>query len=165
MAIDILIYGSLVLFALVKYEQHTLELATIKRWKFINFIKKIEQDTTYTDEFKTTIRGMLVDSTNRFLLPRLVIFAFRLLLTKNYGNVKKDFNVEILKSKKEHQSFKKAVALLIEINFFRAPHWYVFLAIFWIIFLFFTKLTSFIKKEFLETVFYGSNHKQNHRII
>lgn len=157
MVFETTIIGALIFIALVKYSQHTTELSLNKRWKLVNYIKEINQDTEYCSEFKLLLNRMFLDSANKNLVPKMVIFMIYYLFKKDeFEKLGKDFNKKILQSEKEHKAYKKALNIMFEINFLSSPHWYLFLIFIAMIAFVFVKITKIMQGTALEkTVYVG----------
>ena len=139
--------------------QHTTELALNKRWKFVDFMQPILNDDNYSPEFKRIILSMFNDSMEKRLLPKIIFFGLwsKFITPEKYHSYETSFKDEILQSNnKYHEKYWNAVALLIEINFYNAPHWYFFAVVPFmfvvIVVSIFMKANRIINKTFLETL-------------
>lgn len=147
-----------ILFAITKYIQQTTEQALSKRWKFVDFMKTILKSDDYSPEFKIIILSMFNYSMDRQLLPKLLLFVsfMKIFRAKEYKKIEVDFKNGILgDSKQQHEQYQKAIILMLEVNLYNAPHWYViigFLPVFLIvIFSVFAKANKLLTKTLLET--------------
>ncbi|PHR54625.1 MAG: hypothetical protein COA44_12755 [Arcobacter sp.] len=161
--LEFTIIGLIVLFAVVKYMQHTTEQALNKRWKYVDFMKPILDSDEYSVEFKEIILSMFNDSMQKNLLLKFIFFGsvVTIFQRKKYDEFNLLFKEQILTdNKNHHKKFQEAIQLMIEINFYNAPHLYIIVGFFPIliivIYSIFAKANKIFTKALFETIVFNT---------
>jgi hypothetical protein len=151
-----------ILYAVTKYIEHTTEVALNKRWKFVDLLEDIKKDEDYSDNFRYVIKDMFVNSMDRKLLPKmtLIVGYMRLFKKQELKSIHGEFKEEILVKDKEHLKYQEAVKLMMEVNFYCAPHWYlffgVFIALFILLYSVFAKANKMLNKTIFEMLVFAT---------
>lgn len=116
-----------VFYALVKFQEHSVEQSLAKRWKLVNYVDGIIDDENYSKDFKRLLTSMVHHSTDVNFLPKMMFILFYKMVFKPREHKKElnAFNEKFLASNGSKEAYKKAFSILLEVNVFRAMHWYV----------------------------------------
>ena len=165
--LELMVICIVALFSFTKYTQHTTEQALNKRWKFVKFMQPILKSNDYTPEFKKLILSIFNDSMQRNFLPKVIVFGliFNVFNRKKYKQIQSELQDDILQNDEhQYEQYKKAIMLMMEVNFYNAPHWYVIVGflpiVAVVIFSIFAKVNQLITKTFLETLVFRAVRPQ-----
>lgn len=151
----LILYAVLFFILLVLYKQKTNQQALLARWELVDFISKAKK-STMSKSLDSQLDFIFLHSTKANFLPKgffILVFA-KLFKKQALAKANQEFKDTILADKKEHELYKKAITLMIKINFKAAPHWYV-IAVFVLGFISLSsKLSKRISKKYEPQAFY-----------